>query len=278
MLPFSVSIAALSLAQAAIVALPRVPRTVEDRLVGVRGLRGRRWALVPPLSVILFAIVVGAAERASAQGLTYLALVAVPALAALALGWVTPGARPRNALLVVALFALAWGLRGGLIGEAAALALSALSCVALGVLLASVTAPRWLGAGIVAMALADTALVVSHQLQKPNSALNAAHPAAGLPRLQDAVFGSAVIGYGDLFVAGALGALLFVSVGRAQQARGAVLAAGLALAFDLLFFAVSELPATVPVAVALALLSGRLPLARRSRRPVRRLAAERSSR
>jgi hypothetical protein len=246
MLPFSVSIAALSLAQAAIVALPRVPE-----IVIVRRLRGRRWALVPPLSVIVFALVVGAAERASAQGLTYLALVAVPALAALALGWLTPRARPRRGLLVVVLFALAWALRGELLGEAAALTLSALSCVALGVLLASVTPPRWLGAGIVAMAIADTALVVSDQLQKPNSALNAAHPAAGLPRLQDAVFGSAVIGYGDLFVAGALGALLIVSLGRALQARGAVLAAGFALAFDLLFFAVDELPATVPIALTL---------------------------
>jgi hypothetical protein len=289
MLPFSVSIAALSLAQAAIVALPRVPRAVEDRLTTVRRLRGRRWALVPPLSVIVFAIVVGAAERASAQGLTYLALVAVPALAALALGWLTPGARPRHALLVVALFALAWGLRGGLIGEGAALALSALSCVALGVLLASVTPPRWLGAGIVAMAIADTALVVSHQLQKPNSALNAAHPAAGLPRLQDAVFGSAVIGYGDLFVAGALGALLIVWVGRAQQARGAVLAAGLALAFDLLFFAVDELPATVPIALTLIAVTAlrrrsarsgraRVPAATAAGRPARALPAPASGR
>jgi hypothetical protein len=261
MLPFSVSIAALSLAQATIVALPRVPA-----IASVRRLRGRRWALIPPLSVIVFAIVVGAAERASAQGLTYLALVAVPALAALALGWLTPGARPRRALLVAALFALAWGLRGGLVGEAAALALSALSCVALGVLLASVTPPRWLGAGIVAMAIADTALVVSDQLQKPNSALNAAHPAAGLPRLQDAVFGSAVIGYGDLFVAGVLGALLIVSLGRAQQARGAVLAAGFALAFDLLFFAVDELPATVPIALTLIAVTA---LRRRSARSAR---------
>ncbi len=261
MLPFSVSIAALSLAQATIVALPRVPA-----ITSVSRLRGRRWALIPPLSVIVFAIVVGAAERASAQGLTYLALVAVPALAALALGWLTPRARPRRALFVVALFALAWGLRGGLVGEAAALALSALSCVALGVLLASVTPPRWLGAGIVAMAVADTALVVSDQLQKPNSALNAAHPAAGLPRLQDAVFGSAVIGYGDLFVAGVLGALLIVSLGRAQQARGAVLAAGFALAFDLLFFAVDELPATVPIALTLIAVTA---LRRRSARSAR---------
>lgn len=246
MLPFSVSIALLSLAQGAIVALPRVPA-----IAGVQRLRGRRWALVPPLSVIGFVVVVGAAERASAQGLTYLALVAVPALAALALGWLTPGARPRRALLVAALFALAWALPGELPGQAAALALSALSCVALGVLLASVTPPRWLGAGIVAMALADAALVVSDLLQRPNSALNAAHPAAGLPRLQSETLGSAVMGYGDLFVAGTLGALLAVALGRSVQARGAALAACFALAFDLLFFLVDELPATVPVALTL---------------------------
>jgi hypothetical protein len=253
MLPFSVSIVALSFAQGAIVALPRVPPPI-DQPIGellTRRLRGRRWALVPPLSIVVFVIVVGAAEGASAQGLTYLALVAVPLLAALALAWLTPGARPRRALLVVALFALAWALRGQLIGEAAALALSALSCVALGVVLASVTPPRWLGGGIVAMAIADTALVVSDLLQKPDRALNAAHPVAGLPRLQSATFGTAVIGYGDLFVAGALGALLAFWLGRTQQNRGAVLATIFALAFDLLFFAVDELPATVPVALTL---------------------------
>jgi hypothetical protein len=250
MLPFSLSIASLSLAQGAIVALARVP-PIEDRPASLQRLRGRRWALVPPLSVIGFVLVVGAAERASAQGLTYLALVAVPPLAALALGWLTPGARPRRMLLVPALFALAWAFPHDLAGQAGAFALSALSCVALGVLLASVTPPRWLGAGIVAMALADAALVISDLLQKPNSALNTAHPGAGLPRLQDALFGTAVMGYGDLFVAGTLGALLAVAFGRRQQAHGAALAAVLALAFDLLFFFVDELPATVPVALTL---------------------------
>ena len=125
----------------------------------------------------------------------------------------------------------------------------------LGVLLAAVTPPRWLAAGIVAMAVADTALVVSEQLQRPNNALNAAHPAAGLPRLQSAVLGSAAMGYGDLFVAGALGALLAVTVGTvAAAARAALLTALLALGFDLLFFLVNELPATVPVALTLLIL------------------------
>jgi hypothetical protein len=248
-LPFWISIALLSLLQGALVALPR-----PLRLPALARLAGRRWALVPPLSVIVVVAVVRAAESASAEGLTYLALFAVPPLAVLALGWLTPGARPLRALLVAPLFALAWADRGGLAGEGAAVLLSALSCVALGSMLAAVTPPRWLAAGIVAMAVADAALVVSDLLQKPNNALNAAHPAAGLPRLQSAVFGSAVMGYGDLFIAAALGGLLAVTAGRGLQLRAAFLTGLLALAFDLLFFLVEELPATVPVALALILL------------------------
>jgi len=255
MIPFSISIVLLSLVQGAVVAIPRAwdPEKL-DRM------RSRRWALVPPASVIGFVLIASLAERVSADGLTYLALVAVPLLSALALGWLAWNANPpspTHALLVVPLFALAWADRGGLVGEAAALALTALSCAALGVLLAAVTPPRWLAAGVVAMAAADTALVVSEELQRPNNALNAAHPAAGLPRLQSAVFGSAVMGYGDLFVAGVLGALLAAAMGRHWQLRGALLTALLALGFDLLFFFVNELPATVPVALTLLVLIAR---------------------
>jgi hypothetical protein len=241
----------LSFAQGAVVAVPRAWRP--GRLAR---LRGRRWALIPPLSVLAFVLIAREAERASANGLTYLALIAVPALAALTLGWLAWYAdppRPRWALLVVPLFALAWADRGGVAGEAAALGLSALSCAALGALLAAVTPVRWLAVGIVAMALADIALVVSDLLQRPNNALNAAHPAAGLPRLQSAVFGSAVMGYGDLFVAGVLGGLL-AAVSRRWQLRGAALTIAIALVLDLLFFFVDELPATVPVALTLLVL------------------------
>jgi hypothetical protein len=252
--PFWISIALLSIAQGAVVALPRALTAP-----ALGGLRGRRWAIIPPLSVIGFVLIARAAEHASAQGLTYLALCSVPPLAAIALGWLSRGARPRVALLVLPLFALAWADRGGLAGQAAALALSALSCVTLGVLLAAMTPPRWLAAGIVAMAIADTVLVVSDLLRRPSNALNAAHPAAGLPRLQSAELGSAVMGYGDLFVAALLGALLAVAAGPAMQLLGAALTAALALCFDLLFFFVNELPATVPVALALALLILRRP-------------------
>jgi hypothetical protein len=252
--PFWLSIGMLSLTQGALVALPGVISTP-----WLQRSHSRLWAALPPLSVILFVVVARMAEQASAQSLTYLALVAVPVLAALALGWWGRGARPALALLAPALFALAWADRSGLAGEAAATALSALSCAALGVLFAAVTPPRWLAAGIALMACADTALVVSELLQHPNDVLNSAHPAAGLPKLQAEAFGTAAMGYGDLFVAGLLGGLLARGwpwgdggrSARGRQLRAAALVAALALAFDLLFFTVNELPATVPVAAGL---------------------------
>jgi hypothetical protein len=262
-LPFWLSISLLSAFQGALVALPAPLR--EPRLLR---LRSGRWALVLPLSVIVFVFVTRAAEAASADGLTYLALITVPPLAALALGWLARGARPRAALVAIPLFALAWADRGALAGQAAAVCLSGLSCVALGVLLADVTPPRWLAAGIIAMSLADTALVVSDLLQRPNNALNAARPAAGLPQLQSGAFGSAVMGYGDMFVAAVFGGLVASELGRSAQLRAALLVAVLALAFDLLFFTVDELPATVPVAVALVLTA--LRLRRRGELPARR--------
>ena len=89
MLPFWISIGALSLVQGALVAIPGA-----GGLGALRRLRGRRWAVIPPLSVIGFVFVARGAEQASAQGLTYLALVAVPLLAALALGWLAWNAHP----------------------------------------------------------------------------------------------------------------------------------------------------------------------------------------
>jgi hypothetical protein len=260
MLPFSLSIVALSLVQGAIVAAAG-----RRGLAALRRLRSGVWAAIPPLSIVVFVLAAGLAEHGSAQGLTYLALIAVPPLAALALGWLAWDEGPRRpalALLVAPLFVLAWVDRGGLAGEAAAIALSALSCVTLGVLLAAVTPARWLALGIVAMAIADTAFVIGDLLQHPNDVLNAAHPAAGLPRLQSATFGSAVMGYGDLFVAGVLGGLLALERDRPRQRCAALLAVVLSLCFDLLFFAVRELPATVPVALVVLLFG----LARGSRR------------
>jgi hypothetical protein len=244
-MPFALSIGALSLLQALLVAIPAPAAPVP----ALRRLSGRWWALALPGGIVV-AIGAIALYSATARGLTYLALVAVPPLAALALALFVRGGRPRLAFAAVPLFAAAWALKGSLSGEAAALALSSLACIALGWLLVSVAPARWVRAGIYAMAAIDTWLVAGDLLQGPNAVLNTAAPAAGLPRLQLAHFGSAVMGFGDLFIAATLGALL--ARDRREQLRGALLTACFALAFDLLFFAVDELPSTVPVAVALA--------------------------
>jgi hypothetical protein len=244
-LPFGVSDVCLVAAQAGAVALPARVR------IGVLArLRSRWWGLVPLASIVVVIFAIRAASG-TANGLTYLALVAVPPLAALALGGLMHGGRPALALLAVPLFALAWADRHGLAGEAAAVVLTGLSCVTLGVLLVQVAPLSWLKLGIVLMSIADTILVIAQLLQPANDVLNAAAPGLGLPQLQRALFGSAVMGYGDFFVAGVFGAI--VAAERGRQAAAARLTLLLALAFDLLFLVVDLLPATVPVALALVL-------------------------
>jgi len=234
--------------QAGVVAAPRAtdPNTPVARLI--RRFRGRGWAIVPVASIVGVIFLIRYTPS-SASWLTYLALVAVPILAALALGWAARGARPYLAVLAAGLFVLAWRAPGTLPGQAAATLLAALSCVTLGVLLAAVTPSSWLKAGIVAMSCADVWLVASDLLQTPNGQLVAAAPGAGLPQLQSETFGSVNLGYGDLFVAGLLGA---VYAGRPRvQLTAAALTLAIAAVFDLLFLVVDELPATVPVALAL---------------------------
>jgi hypothetical protein len=235
LLPFGAATFALAVVQAACVAFPK--RTPPPWLARARG---RAWALAAPASIV---VVVGAiaAAREVADGLTWLALVAVPPLAAIALG--------RAAPLAAGLLAVAWAAKGTLAGDAAAVALTALSCVTLGWLLAAVTPARALKAGIVAMAAIDAYLVFSDLLQGPNATLVAAAPPAGLPQLQFAGLGRASLGYGDLFVAGVFGAVLAAE--RRPQLGPAALVLVLATLFDLLFWVVDELPATVPVAAAL---------------------------
>ena len=243
---FGVSIALLGLVQAALVALPK-PRELPPPL---STLTSRWWALVPGLSIV---VVIAAIEldSDSATALAYLALVTVPPLAALALGSLVQGARPAWALAAVPLFALAWVSVDSLAGETAALTLSGLACISLGWLLVSVVPASWLRIGIYAMAALDALLIGIELLQEPSSVLSAAAPLADLPRLQVVNFGSARMGFGDIFVAALVGCLLAGT--RRRQLQAAALVAVLALCFDLLFFALDTLPGTVPVAVALAL-------------------------
>ncbi|MGZ4197306.1 MAG: hypothetical protein ACXVUE_15830 [Solirubrobacteraceae bacterium] len=243
-LGFVPSDAGLLMLQAGCVAAPRaIPR------VGwLQRFHGWGWALVPIASIVGVIFAIRYASD-TATWLTYLALIAVPPLAAVALGWAMRGSKPLFALGAVPLFVIAWASKDSLVGGTAGSILAALSCVTLGVLLAAVTPNGWLKVGILLMAGADVWLVSSDLLQNPNATLVAAQPVGHLPQLQDAVFGTAVMGYGDLFVAGVLGAIL--ARRPRLQLAGALLTLVLAGVFDLLFFVIDELPATVPVALAL---------------------------
>lgn len=275
-MPFWLSISILGLVQAALVAVP-APRA---RPAWIERLSSPWWAVIPALSIVVVLAAIEASPS-SADALTYIALVAVPPLAAFALAtlvrrnrlepqyvrfqtvsrdsgwdWLAPIA------VAAALFALAWVSPHSLAGEAAATALSGLACVTLGWLLACGVPARWLRLGVYAMAVIDVIYVTADLLQEPNAVLSAASPTAGLPQLQVVHFGNAVMGFGDLFVAALVGCILAADgpgnrdIGDFKARRqwvAAGLVAVLALGFDLLFFAVHELPATVPVALALAL-------------------------
>jgi hypothetical protein len=232
------------------------------------------WALVPAGSILLVVFGIEAAPG-SADALTWLALLAVPPLAAFALGWLVHGTAPTWALAALPLFGLAWAFQDTLAGETAATLLSGLACIALGWLLVSVVAAGWLRLGVYAMAAIDAALIAAELLQGPSGVLSAAAP-GGLPSFQVLELGAARMGFGDAFLAATVGCLL--AADRRLQLRTAALAAVLALCFDLLFFALDTLPATVPIALALAL--ARDPAERSDRRAPsssssRRVRAER---
>jgi hypothetical protein len=240
---FVIANSVLIATQAALVALPAAGVPAALARFG-----GRGWSLVLPLSIAVVVAVI-ALEPAFADGLTWLALIAIPPLAAGALGWAAHGARPALALLAAPLLLVAIADAGGLAGDACAAALTALSCITLGRLIAGVAPGVALKLGIVAMAVIDAVLVFSEQLQPSNAVLNAAVPLQGLPQLQFLDLQHASMGYGDVFVAGVLGGVLAAE--RRAQLPVALLVLALSVAWDSLFFVLDTLPATVPVAVAL---------------------------
>lgn len=278
-LGFIPSDAGLLLLQAGVVAAPRTP----PRWGWIRRVRGRAWAIVPLASIVGVIFTIRYVSD-TAQGLTYVAVVAIPPLAAVALAWasrpegrLTAGRIAGAVVWAAALFAAGSG--HGLVSQTSRSLLSALSCVTLGVLLAAAAPPGWLKLGIVAMAAADVWLVASDLLQQPNTVLVNAQPApllgTPLPRLQSEAFGTVSMGYGDLFIAALFGAV--VAAENRPQWPAALLTLLFAGVFDLLFFFVNELPATVPVAVALIVLevSERMP-ARKARPRLRRLGPRRA--
>ena len=209
------------------------------RRVFLQGRLGWLWLVAPALAlgggVALLRIVSG-----GPHALALVAAVATPALAAM---------RPRRAPVALVLWVVAW-LAHGLAAQAASVALIALAAVSIAELAAAL-APAWsLAAGIVLLAAVDVALVWgTSQVGPATTALHqAAVPSAlghPIPRLQDATFGSATMGWLDLVAPALLGVVAHAKL-RAALVTG--LAAG---AWGLLLLVTSTVPATVPALAGL---------------------------
>jgi hypothetical protein len=230
-------------------------------------LRTGAWVVVLPASI---AVVVAGIQLlpATADVLTWVALVLVPIGCALAAGWAMRGARPALALVAAPGLALAWALPHNRVGDLATTLLIAGSAVTLGRLLAGAAPLPLLKAGVIAMAAVDAWLVFSGRLEAPNAVLIAASPGRGLPQLQSAAFGGAGLGYGDFFAAAVVGGILAAERGPRLAAAAGLIA--VSLCWDQLFLVYDILPATIPPAIVLVLagqpLRGRIrPLTRSGR-------------
>lgn len=235
--------ALLDAAQALCIALPAagLPAALER-------LRGRGWALVAPLSVVGSVAAITVAT-ASADVLTWIALLLVPPGCALALGWAARGARPWLALAALPLLAGALAAPDALLGRVSRLVLICGSCVTAGRLLAGVTPLTLLKAGVLAMAAIDAVFIFGDLFPEQNAAFDAAAPAPELPRLQVAELGDSSTDYGDYFVAGLVGAILAAE--RRPQAAAAVATFAFMQAFNQLYLVVDSLPGTVPPALTM---------------------------
>jgi hypothetical protein len=233
----------LDAAQALCVALPAagVPAVLLR-------LTGRGWALVGPGSVVATVVAISIAA-ASADVLTWIALVLVPPGAALALGWAAHGARPWLALAVVPMLAFAIASPDGPLGRVGRLAMIVGSVVTLGRLLTGVAPLMVLKAGVWVMTVIDSVFIFGDFFHEQNATFNAAVPAEHLPRLQVAHIGHTATDYGDYFIAGLVGGILAAE--RRPQAALALAALVAAEAWNQLFLVVDSLPGTVPPAVVL---------------------------
>ena len=223
-LTFVASYAVLCAAQAGTTLVPR-------RRASARG-RGLVWTLVPAAALGVGVVVL----RLVPDGphvLAWLGAVATPVLALVR----TPFA--------VVVWLVAW-LADGLVAQAAGVLLIALAAAAVAELAARV-APAWaLAAAVVVLAAVDVVLVWgTPQVEPASHALHVARLPHGLPRLQDATFGHATMGWLD-FVAPAL-----VGVVVRTRLRAAIVTGCAAGLWGLLFLVTSTLPATVPAIAGL---------------------------
>jgi hypothetical protein len=217
--------------------------------------QGRSWAWLAVPAVLLGAgvLIINVVPQGP-HWLARLATFGTPALAAAGgffkgspRWWLWPPA-------AVGLWLVAW-LAGGLVQDAAGLALVAGACLAAASAIAMV-APAWsIRVGLVTLAALDVVLVWgTPSVQNATNTLENVPPphAAGvpLPSLQQATFGSALMGWLDLLAPALLGVVV---VGRTKVAAAAIVGVAAYLWGYLLFsHTTNEVAATVPVLAGLA--------------------------
>jgi hypothetical protein len=240
---FDLDTVVLDAAQALCIALPAagVPAVLLR-------LGGWGWALLAPLSLLGTLVAIRLAPN-SADVLTWIALVLVPAGCALGLGWAAHGARPWLALLTIPLLVAALVAPEDVLGRAARILLVVGSAATAGRLLAGGAPIPLLKAGVLLMATVDAVLVLGNQFDEQFAGFDAASPGAGLPQLQLARVGDVATDYGDFFVAGLVGAILAAE--RGPQLAAAVAMLPVAEAFNQLFLVVDSLPNTTAPALVL---------------------------
>jgi len=226
------SYAVLCAAQAAVVLAARPPQR--------RGRAGLLGVLVPA-ALLGAGVGIVRAVAGGPHALALLGAVGTPVLAA---------AGVVRLPLAATLWICAW-LAHGLVAQAAGVALIGLAGVTVAQLVARFAPDRSIATGLAVVAVVDVILVWgTPQVEPTTTALHgAALPAlAGhaIPRLQDATFGSATMGWLDLLAPALLGV---VTRSRLEAAAATGLAAG---AWGLLLFVTSTVPATVPVLAGLA--------------------------
>jgi hypothetical protein len=209
--------------------------------------------LLVPAGLLAVGVAILDLTAGGPRALTLLATFGTPVLAAA--GGAIAGRRRWWLWPPVAagLWIVAWQAHG-LVQDAAGIVLIALACVAAASAAGLVASSTSISVGLVALAVLDVVLVWgTTSVQQSTTALEGVTlpHAAGvpLPSLQEATFGSALMGWLDLLAPALLGVVV---AGRRKYA--AAVATGVAAgAWGLLFFVTPEVAATVPVLAGLGL-------------------------
>ena len=212
-------------------------------------LRSPVWTLLLPGSIIVgtFGLLLA---PSMAFAVVFLAAVTSPLLA---LAGAVCVARARVVVIPAAAVAAALAIwTTGACGRLGTAVITALACLAVGTAIQRLVPGRWLVVGVVAMSVVDVALLVAGFGYHQTAVLAAAANSFRGPQFTGARIGAVTIGYPDLFLAALLGAAL---AGSRDQRWVAALVIVLAIAMDSLLRRGLLLPATVPIALAMIVVS-----------------------